>query len=935
VKQGKKTWNQFDKGLFVVGARDAVPDGSLRRAGGVNPIRTGSARSRWGSIVSFTSLPATSCIAFGPNGSTDQHYFGDAAGNLYYGNHIIDTGYSRNTQFSFVKAPPQLQDQDYLLLSNRGKLTKVDSSGNVTNWGIAPPAHQLTAALATTTNVNQIDAFDGDSANWTATFGTTVLSDDSSFKVEGTGSMKAVTLAGQLVVIKKAVTINLNNFSYSSWASSNAYALGAQISDGTNVQVAVVAGTSGGSTPTWSTTQGAYTLDGTVSWVNYGPTGSTTSDFIEMWIGVDNPQNLDFVTLRFDLGGQQGPDAYHYRFDMASLSFVSGDLPPGTPTTAAQNLGINNILQGTALNSAELDFIQTGTVPGQGNILDPQVQRQVSALMHTLTISRHPNDWTRIRIPKSSFLRKGTTASLGWQSVVGLEMSIQATAAGNVTVWFDDLTMIGGYGLEGNYQVSVVFANTATGSVSNPPTGANATVKGATRQALKYTNIPVSTDPQVNARIVYRTVGGGATPFYVTVIPNNTDTTFVDGYADFAGINGGNSTLILGNTSIYPIQIQYDNTVPFATFGIAAGPYQGSIFWTYPPQPERVYYSPIGRPESVENFVTASYNDDGILSLFVYNGSLYALGAKRLYQIQQVSASPLLYTIVPIQGVPGIIAPFAGPAVGKNGVAWQAPEGMVYFNGFSTVEMDYPVQVLFRGESAEDYSAMTVQYAIYTKGEFWFSDGLTDTLALREDNGAWRSLGIPLTSLCYDEGEQRAHGTYLNNVLFLEVPETLTDNGLPIPWEVQVGGLLIGEDINGTVARLVVDINTNGQSVTPTIIVNDADLLPTWTANTVYPVGFRLRDSNNNIQRASVGGTSDGGIPTWGTFYNASVIDASVTWVCEGPGVFSLPAIVTHGRRRVEFNPKFAAKEVSVRLTASLTNIVELFDITIVPETGT
>lgn len=54
------------------------------------------------------------------------------------------------------------------------------------------------------------------------------------------------------------------------WAATHAYTLGQQIFDGVDVQQVTVAGTSASSAPTWSPTLGAFTTDGTVTWVNVG-----------------------------------------------------------------------------------------------------------------------------------------------------------------------------------------------------------------------------------------------------------------------------------------------------------------------------------------------------------------------------------------------------------------------------------------------------------------------------------------------------------------------------------------------------------------------------------------------------------------------------------------------------------------------------------------
>jgi hypothetical protein len=71
--------------------------------------------------------------------------------------------------------------------------------------------------------------------------------------------------------------------------------------------------------------------------------------------------------------------------------------------------------------------------------------------------------------------------------------------------------------------------------------------------------------------------------------------------------------------------------------------------------------------------------------------------------------------------------------------------------------------------------------------------------------------------------------------------------------------------------RLLVD--ASGNPVTP------ADA---WAATTAYNVGDELVDTNGNVERAIVAGTSGGSQPTWPATIGAQTTDGSVTWVNRG-----------------------------------------------------
>ena len=70
---------------------------------------------------------------------------------------------------------------------------------------------------------------------------------------------------------------NPTNPAATTWAATTAYSLGQNVWDGTNIQICVIAGTSGGTAPAWSTSPypanlraSALTTDNTVTWICMG-----------------------------------------------------------------------------------------------------------------------------------------------------------------------------------------------------------------------------------------------------------------------------------------------------------------------------------------------------------------------------------------------------------------------------------------------------------------------------------------------------------------------------------------------------------------------------------------------------------------------------------------------------------------------------------------
>lgn len=153
--------------------------------------------------------------------------------------------------------------------------------------------------------------------------------------------------------------------------------------------------------------------------------------------------------------------------------------------------------------------------------------------------------WQQITVAKSQFLRNGTNLQLDWSMVQAIQIK-GGNFLGTGDLYLDNLTLSGGsamgagpaVGAGGSeYDYYTVFRNVTTGSQSNPqdtPTK----VFGVAVNQVQLTNIPVSADPQVGARDLYRTAAltqpGGGLAYYLDTIYDNTTTTYTDSIADFA-----------------------------------------------------------------------------------------------------------------------------------------------------------------------------------------------------------------------------------------------------------------------------------------------------------------------------------------------------------------------------------------------------------------
>lgn len=185
-----------------------------------------------------------------------------------------------------------------------------------------------------------------------------------------------------------------------------------------------------------------------------------------------------------------------------------------------------------------------------------QTTNQKNAAGAQVIVTPSTDQWIQIAAPKSAFMRVGNKLNLDWADVNGIRFNIGDLGDSTATSCeLDDLTMYGGFALGAGpaallggseYQYYVTYGNNLTGSDSNPngmDTLADGTVSqpdpaivaGVALQEVNLANIPISSDPQVGNRKIWRTSAGGAIAFYVATIPDNTTTTFPDFYGDLPG----------------------------------------------------------------------------------------------------------------------------------------------------------------------------------------------------------------------------------------------------------------------------------------------------------------------------------------------------------------------------------------------------------------
>jgi hypothetical protein len=769
-------WRTFDRGLWLAGGRDNLPDGALRRATGVSQLREGAIRSARGQRI-LNLFGANQYIRF------DEALFQSTGPDVLREGIVINAAFPQSgllgqvagtRRASFLRAPPQADLTDYLFVAGGNNPFKVKADGtSASKWGIDPPPEGF-GATADAIESKSIDTCDV-AATWTRVGAVGVNpSDEPTIAIGGVTSMRFDFEQAAVTRYTKAVTTNLEHF-------------------------------------------------------GSGLTGlpSADQDYIEIWFRITSsttgptsgnepsPQNFDYLEISFALGAANFDDNVYTR----RVEAQDGSLPQAG--LADQKIGLGGIRDDEPFNIAT----DAGIVAEEG-VFDPGSDTRL--LLNTLgqsIIYRQVDVWQRVRVSKSTFDRTGGDATLTWADVQAVRLSF--SRSGECSVLVDNIALAGGYGLVGNYQYAVTYRNDTTGSRSNP----NETdglftpvkVKQIDRGRVIVGNLPISADPQVDKKEIWRTVGNGEAFFLLTEI-DNAETTFIDEVADFRGLFTGVGYLtddqlpdVLGSD-----ELQFDNAPPPSTILEVLGmPHLGRAWWldSAPGQEGRVFFSPAGRPESNAGFVDLTNTDEPLVTIARWNDVLYVFSRNGLFRIVGDDEP---FTGQEVFGSPGtseadtvVVTPF--------GIFYRAADGIRLFDGqFSTIVSADALGPVFRGYTVDETLPFEGITAAYIREDYYISDGQAQILIYNARTQTWRFLQLNSQTLYAADDDEEiianiGFGFVAGETTALEDPAADEQ----VTFEIEVPTRRVSTDTQGVVQRIFIDIETGGAQVTPRLLFDD------------------------------------------------------------------------------------------------------------------
>lgn len=531
---------------------------------------------------------------------------------------------------------------------------------------------------------------------------------------------------------------------------------------------------------------------------------SPMEDFITLFVKAGFQGNS---TLGIQLGNPTG-----YKDNAVFTAYAQNKPQPSS------TLGLASLLE---VENSQVDLL------GRDRFASVTDQDKLSAATAEKTWVIPVSEWQYLTIPKRLFV---VNNAFDFANVNTVRISFNNVA--KTTACFSDIFLFGGgvdhsggaataqgtsdaasSGLQGTYKYKLTYKNSTTGNRSNP-TAATQVAKNVNRAGVTLSNIPVSADAQVDFVEVWRTVGSGSSDYFKIAEIANGVTSFVDEVADHDSLDSTPGVAVMTNEAL-----QFDNDVPDSDFD------QHVIlrlrsYWISSTVGKRgrLFFSPVGRPESFDGFIEVSKAGDPLHRLAVLNGTLYIFSESKVYRIDEDSAGFLLSR--EIGGVPGVqFAQRRTVVATPKGLFWQATDGIRAFDGTRSILVNPdPIQRVFRGESAEGLSAFEGTVATFARGEYFISDG-TQCLAVNIEDIGWRNVGFgDITAFFYEYDTDKLVAGRTSNTQLIEEEGVFTDAGSSIPVEWETPAMDGPNDAVVVVERVFIDMDPDSNTITPILV---------------------------------------------------------------------------------------------------------------------
>ena len=254
--------------------------------------------------------------------------------------------------------------------------------------------------------------------------------------------------------------------------------------------------------------------------------------------------------------------------------------------------------------------------------------------------------------------------------------------------------------LTGTYKYVITYLRSGNYQAESNPSSESSPIT-VTAKKVNLSSIPVSLDPKVDKKEIYRTTEGGAIFFWVAEIANAT-TTYEDNIEE------------LGD------QVSYDRYVP--PVAICAEVWDDKVWLVPKSDRNQLQFTNTGYAEEMayDNIIQVKGKDsDEIMMIRAYMDSLHALKHRSVWRLDKIGDSSYELTKLPFNA--GTDAP-ATVAVGGGLMMWLSKRGIEILSGQSI--LDPPISDLIPKTMASiNQAAITKAFGEINEkeGEYWLA----------------------------------------------------------------------------------------------------------------------------------------------------------------------------------------------------------------------
>jgi hypothetical protein len=570
-----------------------------------------------------------------------------------------------------------------------------------------------------------------------------------------------------------------------------------------------------------------------------GGTPATDDDIIHLWIRTDRPDILLEARVYFVLNSA---------FDLNTLPGISATLNTEAYMKIFRPSDFTPQFETSTGTLSQAGTVNTNfdALTGLPIITDtrasvmPIAQQFDQSKSASLQIGPGRGAWTEfgvigLPIHRRDFRRLGTDTTRNWANVTGMVLAVQVTTNTAINVWFDDIYLTGGAGLDSSllglqpYDYRYRNFDPRTGAVSNPsPVQGIGFRLDSLRQGIVLTPSMYG-DPAIRQQFFRR--GGSINSQWLLAGVNTSDGgTFTDTQSD-AAISAS-------------IALTFDNDQPVTTVDASGnallaqplpaifGPVMDLLYGCGDPhRAGDLYWC---KPTMLDSWpfsfhVEVCTPSEELMNGFAWGGQPYVFSRERLFAIYPNLSNAGQVSTQPTGCTHGLAGRWAF-AVGAGGVYFAAKDGIYQVQGGPEVSIsDQDVRGLFHGETRNGYLSVdfshpeALRMAIFDN-ELWFSyrdtSGVNRTLIYSVLFQFWRfnQFGSEVASFYTEEGTSlsllmggRATGkTYQYS--------GTTDDGAAITSSYRTGALNQGDPRSNKLygdISLDADVKGNTISVTP------------------------------------------------------------------------------------------------------------------------